>query len=162
MRFTALLLTFLIAGCNFGEASDSTCPKGMAKLFVHPDAYDTTTTVAELRVEVADTNEKRRIGLMNRRSMPSHHGMIFTWPDRSGGRYMWMKNTYIPLDMLFIDEGQIVAIIENTTPHDETPRGTEQLVNAVLEVNAGWVRNNKVRIGQAIRLQDCRAPKAGQ
>lgn len=152
MRFAFMITTFLLIGCSSIQA-DSSCPAHMAKLFISRDELDTNP--AELRVEIANTDEARRTGLMHRREMPGHHGMLFTWPDRRGGRYFWMKNTYMALDMIFIDEGKIVAIIENATPHDETSRGTEQLVDAVLEVNAGWTRRNNVNIGDVVRAEDC-------
>src|SRR5690606_7609787 len=70
-------------------------------------------------VELADDDKEREIGLMHRGQMAADHGMLFdfTSPRRVG---FWMRNTFIPLDMLFMkSDGEIVSIIENVAPHSE-------------------------------------------
>lgn len=90
-------------------------------------------------VELAATPEERARGLMFRRSMPEDAGMIFDY-GREARVAMWMKNTFIPLDMLFIDgDGVIRHIRENAVPHDETPISSVVPVRAVLELNGGTV-----------------------
>lgn len=91
------------------------------------------------RVELASTPEERARGLMFRRSLAPDAGMIFDYGHETRIA-MWMKNTYIPLDMLFIDsEGVIRHIRENAVPHDETPIPSTVPVRAVLELNGGTV-----------------------
>ena len=88
-------------------------------------------------VEIADTPERRARGLMERRQMAEDRGMLF---DFSSPRtiHMWMKNTYLSLDMLFIDgKGRIVGIAPYTTPHSTAIISSPQPATAVLEVNAG-------------------------
>ena len=88
-------------------------------------------------VELATTPEQRDIGLMHRAHMDSKHGMIFDFLDEQIVRF-WMRNTFIPLDMLFIrSNGSIAAIMKNVQPHDETPVGPNEPVQAVLEIAGG-------------------------
>ncbi|MFC4351476.1 DUF192 domain-containing protein [Fodinicurvata halophila] len=91
----------------------------------------------EFEVELADTNAERAQGLMFRRSLEEGTGMFFLYP-RSQRISMWMKNTLIPLDIIFIDEGgQIVRIAQRTIPESTTSIPSGGPAKAVLEVNAG-------------------------
>jgi uncharacterized membrane protein (UPF0127 family) len=90
-----------------------------------------------LTVEIARTPAQQAQGLMYRRRMAADAGMLFlhTGPRRA---QMWMKNTYIPLDMLFIaPDGRIDQIVERTTPHSLETIVSNSAVSAVLELNAG-------------------------
>ncbi len=88
-------------------------------------------------IEVMTTGGERAKGLMFRRSMPDRSGMLFLY-DRPQGAAMWMKNTFIPLDMVFIAEGGTVHRIEtNTEPFSTAPISSEGDIIAVLELNAG-------------------------
>lgn len=88
-------------------------------------------------VELATTPAQQAQGLMFRKSMPAERGMLFIYspPRRTA---MWMMNTFIPLDMLFIAaDGRIVKIAERTVPHSRATVSSEEVVLAVLELNAG-------------------------
>jgi uncharacterized membrane protein (UPF0127 family) len=88
-------------------------------------------------VEVATTDEEKSLGLMYRRSLPENGGMLFLY-DRPQAAAMWMKNTIIPLDMVFIGPGGDVHRIEqNTEPFSTTVIPSEGAVVGVLELNAG-------------------------
>ena len=88
-------------------------------------------------IEIADTPLERQIGLMNRKSMPLNHGMLFDF-QRTRVIEMWMKNTFIPLDMVFVKADGIVTHIErNTTPHSLQIISSQQPASHVLELNAG-------------------------
>lgn len=90
-----------------------------------------------LQVEIADSDPERTKGLMFRRSMAPDDGMLFDFQAEKP-LYFWMKNTYIPLDMLFMaKDGTIIAIAANTTPLSEEPVGPGAPSLAVLELNAG-------------------------
>ena len=89
------------------------------------------------QVEVMRTDEERARGLMNRAYLPADRGMLFDFkaPQMS---VMWMKNTLIPLDMLFIRaNGTIANIAENTEPHSLRTIPAAEPVLGVLEINAG-------------------------
>ena len=94
---------------------------------------------ANFTVEVAITAQEQAQGLMYRTSMAKMSGMLFEFP-REKRTSFWMKNTPLPLDMIFADQtGQIVNIHENATPLDETPIFGGQSIKFVLELNAGLV-----------------------
>lgn len=98
-------------------------------------------------VEVADTPELRATGLMFRKSLATDGGMLFLYPDRKKIS-MWMKNTLISLDMLFLDrDGTILHMAEHTTPHSTAVISSRFRVKAVLEVVAGTADRLGLRIG---------------
>ena len=102
-------------------------------------------------VEKASTSKKREQGLMNRRNLAEDAGMLFLFKHPQVIR-MWMKNTYIPLDMIFINHGKVVSIHQNAKPLDETIISSNVFSSAVLEVNAGTVNKYNIRIGDKIRF----------
>ncbi len=98
-------------------------------------------------IELAITTEQKSQGLMNRREMPSDSGMLFMY-ESENDVMMWMKNTYLPLDMVFLNpEGEIVYIEENTTPLSTRTISSGQNVIGVLELNAGTVLRLGIKIG---------------
>lgn len=106
----------------------------------------------DFKVELADTPKESELGLMNRSSMPKDHGMIFDFSDRNEPVNMWMKNTLIPLDMLFIDEkGTIVAIAENARPGSLRLVGPGFPVASVLELNGGVVKELGIKTGDKVQ-----------
>jgi uncharacterized protein len=104
-------------------------------------------------VELARTELHRARGLMFRTQMASGEGMLFSWPDE-GIRSFWMRNTCIPLDMLFIaSDGTIVGILEQVPTMNEHPRSIPCPAAHVLELNAGWCREHGVRAGQKVVIE---------
>ncbi|MGH8262581.1 MAG: DUF192 domain-containing protein [Steroidobacteraceae bacterium] len=102
---------------------------------------------------LADTPEHRARGLMFVRNLPAQTGMLFVYaPEQEHYVSMWMKNTYIPLDMAFIDRsGRIVNIAENTKPLTLDVIGSVVPVVAVLELPAGTARRLQLRRGDQVR-----------
>ena len=101
-------------------------------------------------VEIADEPKERSRGLMFREQLAADRGMLFDFGhlERTS---MWMRNTLIPLDMLFIDDaGGVVGLVENARPHDETPLGPEIPVRAVLEVAGGTAERLGLRLGDQV------------
>ena len=101
-------------------------------------------------VELAVTDEQRARGLMERRSLPEGHGMLFKFePDQV--IQMWMHNTYIPLDMIFIrGDGRILRIAENTTPLSDRVISSGGAARGVLEVIAGTARKLGIAPGDKV------------
>lgn len=101
-------------------------------------------------VEVMRTPEERAKGLMFRRELPEGRGMLFDFsPEQNVS--MWMKNTYIPLDMIFIRaDGRILRIAENTTPESEAIISAGGPVRGVLEVIAGTTRKYGIAPGDRV------------
>jgi uncharacterized membrane protein (UPF0127 family) len=98
--------------------------------------------------------KEQEVGLMNREVMADDHGMIFVYavPSRP---YFWMKNTLIPLDMIFINfDGVITHIHKNAKPHDLTPIDSGSSVRAALEINAGLVDKYGIKLGDKIVFND--------
>ncbi len=103
-----------------------------------------------ISAEIADTPFKQSRGLMFRRSMPSDQGMLFLY-DSSQKINMWMKNTFIPLDMVFIRSNGIVHRIEtDTEPFSERIISSGGEVIAVLELNAGTSARLQLKAGDRI------------
>ncbi len=103
-----------------------------------------------LTVELARTAHDTERGLMYRTSMGEDRGMLFYLTAREDHAF-WMRNTCIPLDMLFVDElGTIVGILEDVPILNEEPRSVGRLSSYVLEVNGGWCRRHGVRAGQKL------------
>ncbi len=105
-------------------------------------------------VELARTVAEQRKGLMGRRALPESGGMLFLF-DATTVQSFWMKNTLIPLDMLFIsDDGHVVGIVENAAPLTETERSVGKPSRYVLEVNGGWSAAHGVRAGDRVRFEN--------
>ena len=86
---------------------------------------------------IADNEQKRSYGLMNRRDMKPNSGMLFIWKD-SQIRNFWMKNTHFNLDLFFLNkQGQIIEIYKNAKAFDETNIKSQNEVNFVVELKSG-------------------------
>lgn len=108
--------------------------------------------ISEFMVAKADTKEKQKYGLMYLKELPQNYGMIFTFRETKLVN-MWMKNTYIPLDMLFIDENNIIKkIIHNTIPHSLEIISSITEINKVLEINAGLSKKLNINEGYKIKF----------
>ncbi len=109
----------------------------------------------KILAEVAVSERERTRGLMYRTKLSDGHGMLFVEKGSARIQSFWMRNTCIPLDMLFIDkEGRIAGILENVPPMNEQRRSIPCPVNYVLEVPAGWCRKNDIKAGQRVVLPD--------
>ncbi len=111
---------------------------------------DTSRGRTIFQVELAITTEQRIVGLMFRRSMNQHHGMLFDFHE-SRMVMMWMKNTYLPLDMVFIEEnGRIAHIARDTVPQSLDMISSVEPVRYVLELNAGEATQTGLESGQIL------------
>ena len=101
-------------------------------------------------VEVARTEEEKKIGLMFRRTLAKNAGMLFLYK-REALRLMWMKNTFIPLDILFIDKnGVIKRVVKRTIPHSLATISSRKSVLAVLELRGGITSSLEIKKGDRI------------
>jgi hypothetical protein len=106
-----------------------------------------------LDVEVAGNEAERRHGLMFRRHLPENHGMIFLF-DREREITMWMKNTYIPLDMVFIgDDWRVVHIARDAEPLSTDVISSVHPASRVLEIAGGQASKLGLKTGDAVSLQ---------
>ena len=100
----------------------------------------TEQSATMLTAEIADTPELRERGLMFRHILPADHAMLFDFGEPRPVS-MWMKNTYMSLDMLFVrNDGTIAAIAENTTPKSLDTVSVQEPVKGVIELAAGTVK----------------------
>jgi uncharacterized membrane protein (UPF0127 family) len=107
--------------------------------------------VLRFRVEVMDDAGERAQGLMHRESLPRFSGMLFVYEAPQPVAF-WMKNTLIPLDMLFFDDaGRLTRIKENAQPLDETPVVGGDAVRYVLEINGGLAAELGIDLGAELR-----------
>lgn len=105
-------------------------------------------------VELARTPAEQERGLMHRRELAEDAGMLFLFPE-SRVHSFWMKNTLIPLDLIFIDEaGVVVGIVRQAEPLTLSPRSTGVPSRYVLEVAGGWAERHGVAPGARVRLED--------
>ncbi len=106
---------------------------------------------ASFRVELARTPAEQARGLMHRESMAAMAGMLFVYPDEREVSF-WMRNTLIPLDMIFVDaEGVVVGVHAEAVPLDETPIPSGEPTLAVLEVNGGMAARLGIDVGDELR-----------
>ena len=107
--------------------------------------------VAMFQVEIADTKAKRALGLMHRDHLDQRAGMLFLYPFPQPVSF-WMRNTFISLDILFVDQtGTVQQVHHNAKPLDETPIFGGNQVFAVLEINAGLAFNHGLDTGTELQ-----------
>jgi uncharacterized membrane protein (UPF0127 family) len=100
-------------------------------------------------VEVADTPEQRETGLMNRFSLQPDHGMLFVF-DRPQPMAFWMKNTYIPLSVAFVDAKGTILNIEDMRPKDETTHWARGNALYAIEMKQGWFAGKGIEPGARV------------
>ncbi|QEH42089.1 DUF192 domain-containing protein [Chitinophaga sp. XS-30] len=115
--------------------------------FISKEKGDTIKTID---IEIAETDEERAQGLMDRKAMAESQGMLFIFaaPEEQS---FWMKNTYISLDIMYVDEKmEIVSIQKYATPLSEESLPSFKKAQYVVEVNAGFTDRNKIKFGDRI------------
>ena len=114
----------------------------------------TDSILKKIDVEIASNNYERETGLMYRKSMEANQGMLFIFED-SRPRYFYMKNTYIPLDLIYIDENKsIVSFQKNAQPLNEKSLPSNANANYVLEVYAGLADKWNLQVGDSISYKE--------
>ena len=144
----------LTACKNNGQPAQTTAPP-LTRATV---TVDTGERKLSFRVELALTDAERNRGLMFRESMGADEGMLFVF-DRQFNHSFWMKNTLIPLDMLFIDKDRrIVGIVPIAEPQTETARSVGVPSQYVLEINGGLCGKLGIRVGHVVEFQGVPPP----
>lgn len=147
------------SACTAGEGAaaaqatkvDINAPHATSPDFVtEPLWIETATGRLDYRVEIADDDAERQHGLMYRTSMPDRHGMLFIFP-RARPQAFWMRNTYMPLDIIYIGaDGRIVSIQANARPFDESPLPSEGPAIGVLEIYGGKAAELGIKPGDRV------------
>jgi len=106
--------------------------------------------------ELARSPQERSEGLMFRRSLPADHGMLFLFEVMAPHSF-YMKNTYVPLDIIFMDSrgptATVVGVLEHMQALDETPRSLAEPSLSALEVNAGLARRLGIKKGSRVEIR---------
>ncbi|AFL52173.1 uncharacterized membrane protein (UPF0127 family) [Sinorhizobium fredii] len=141
---SAISALFLLSVLVSSLAADVSFDRDKIRLFTSGGrAHDLT-------VELAIEPDQREQGLMHRRRMAPDHGMLFDFGE-TRRVMMWMRNTYLPLDMLFIaEDGTVRTIHENAVPLSDAIIDSKEPVAFVLELNAGTVKRLGIRPGDRI------------
>lgn len=149
LTFSLLLFSFALSAC--WEKSEVTVPvgEGVNSLQITTDAGKTY----DFYVELALTKAEQAKGLMYRTTLAKNAGMLFYFGAEKPVSF-WMKNTLIPLDIIYIKlDGTIHHIHENAIPKDETPLPSNGNVGAVLEINGGLSKKLGIKPGDKIKHQ---------
>lgn len=113
---------------------------------------DAAGKVHRFDVWIADTPARHSQGLMFVRDLPADAGMLFVY-EQPAVIAMWMKNTYIPLDMLFVaPDGRIAHILANAKPHSLATLSSEKVVQSVVELRGGEAARRGFKVGDRVRV----------
>ncbi len=104
-----------------------------------------------ITVEMADSPESRRSGLMNRKELGRDRGMLFIFEEEQKLSF-WMKNTSIPLSIAYISKSGVIREIHDMTPFSQSPVYSSHSVLYALEVNRGWFEENGISVGDRLQL----------
>lgn len=126
-----VLLSVLFLGTAVARCQNADANLGL--FFITPSGQHTEV----FQIETARSDSERRLGLMYRRELAANAGMLFVFPD-TAPRSFWMKNTYLELDMIFLDESlRVLHVIHRAMPFSESPRESLFPTRYVLELRGG-------------------------
>ncbi|MDB5568910.1 MAG: hypothetical protein JWN93_93 [Hyphomicrobiales bacterium] len=141
----------LVPGAALAQSAAPSSAQSPAGSEIELLTIATASGAHEFKVEVMRTDEQRARGLMHRRYMPADRGMLFDFKSEQPVM-MWMRNTYIPLDMVFIRrDGTVINVAENTEPLSDRTIASAAPAFSVLEVNAGVARKIGLKPGDRVR-----------
>lgn len=135
---TLIVLTVFMFGTSILHAADN-------------DTVTIKIGEKALNIAYADSPQERQLGLMYRKKMCDDCGMLFKF-ERSKIAGIWMKNTYIPLDLAYITKEGVIVDIKPLTPHDLVAVNSPEPVLYALEMNQGWFDKQNIRVGDKVDL----------
>jgi len=145
MRLIYLLFAFMAASWGAGASPRALADQPQLNL----PRVKLGAGLHQIDAQVASTPGQRMVGLMHRRDMPAHEGMLFVF-DRPGIQCFWMKNTLLPLTVAFLaDDGRIVNLAD-MAPLSEQSHCSKEAVRLVLEMNQGWFEKRRLGPGQRL------------
>ena len=143
MSFKSLLFLFLVfVSCNTQKLP-------IQEISIERDGE----VIAIVKAEIAKSEEERRQGLMYRKELPDGQGMFFIF-ERDQILSFWMKNTYIPLSIAFINYNGVIIDIKDMYPNNETPVTSRRSARYALEVPQGWFSRVGVKTGDNVNIDD--------
>jgi uncharacterized membrane protein (UPF0127 family) len=139
----AIVLFLIILTCLTAVS----CSKKKAE----PESRFPTLTIkgTVLYIEKAVTDEERQHGLMHRKKLPANQGMLFVYSEERILSF-WMKNTYIPLSIAYIDSKGIIVDIQDMKPETEDSYPSKKPALYALEVNQGWYAEHNITVGDKV------------
>jgi uncharacterized protein len=151
IRIPALLTLWSLLALGIGASAPVRAIESLQQFPTSVLTIQTHRGAEWFTVWIADTPERSEQGLMFLQWLPSDQGMLFP-QDAPRVMHMWMKNTLIPLDMLFIDaKGRVIAIHERATPRSEDIISSPAAVKAVLELAGGQCAALGIRVGDQVK-----------
>lgn len=151
--FRNILATFCFASFAFIAAAKDAKPVEAKLPIVTLNAGGQT-----IKAEVAAKEEHRQKGLMFRTQMGKNEGMLFVFP-QLGYHAMWMRNTFIPLSVAYLDDSGKILSIHEMEPQNDTSHQSAGPARYALEMNAKWFSQHKVNVGDMVKGLE-KAPKA--
>ena len=141
---------FFLAQCHTTSVTANESPPSPGEATVY---FESSGNTISIQAELAITPEDRARGLMDRTKLAQNRGMVFIAPQESIQSF-WMKNTFIPLDMIFVNsKGRIVGIVHNAEPLSLVPRRVEFPSSLVIEVNGGFCKRHGISAETKIALK---------
>ncbi|MBL0147786.1 MAG: DUF192 domain-containing protein [Ideonella sp.] len=135
VRFTAIGLLVLNASCAWAQGQ----PQSLPTVTLHAGMHN-------IRAQVAMTPDQHQVGLMFRKDMPSHEGMLFIF-DRATPQCFWMRNTLLPLTIAFVRDDGVITNLDDMQPLTEDSHCSSEPVRYVLEMNLGWFAKRGFKAG---------------
>jgi hypothetical protein len=175
-NLSSIFAGILVVSCNSPSATNLPSATSTPRTIISPKpnpetlgqnlpiTAKTTINNQTIEIEVAQTPQQQMIGLMNRKLLPPNRGMLFPFnpPQRVS---FWMKNTLIPLDIIFIKNGQVRYIATHVPPCQKDPcptygpTDTEDFIDNVLELPAGRAQELGLQTGSAIKIEFIKTPQ---
>lgn len=154
--FFVALLPILLA-CNNNDTENKTVETPEIQFQKEGELYFLNAekdTLKTIEIEIAETSYENQTGLMYRKSMKENRGMLFVYSDNRPRPYFYMKNTYIALDLVYINnQYTIVDFNENTEPLNEDNLPSDAPAQYVLEINAGKVAAWDLKLGDSVVIE---------